>query len=112
MSDENLIQTINEVSEETEKITINNLNFSTIGKELGEPDRWSLTVTYCPLGKLLETISVRKYLNSYKDDRLLVEEAGAKIARDLHDAVDPQQIAVEATVVPSSRPEQTVTWTI
>lgn len=112
MSDSNLIETIPEAPDETREVSIDNLNFSTICEVSGEPDRWNLTVSYRPIGKLLETVSVREYLNSYKDDRLIVEEAGAQIARDLYNAVDPQQIVVEAKVVPTSSPEQIVTWTI
>lgn len=91
------------------EVTID-LNFETICKVSGEPDRWYISISYMPDGKLIETVSLRDFLNSLRDDHFTVEEAGQKIYDCLEQKLDPEYLVIAAEVNPTSSPYMEAFW--
>lgn len=61
----------------------------------GQPDYGSVTITYEPDARCLESKSLKLYLWSWRDRSAFVEALAATIADDLAAALEPRAIIVE-----------------
>ncbi len=61
-----------------------------------QPDLYSLTITYTPEGKCVESKTLKLYLNGFRDKGMFGEAIADVICEDLYCALEPSYIAVTA----------------
>jgi 7-cyano-7-deazaguanine reductase len=69
--------------------------FTSVCPLTGSPDFGTLTIRYVPLDHLLELRSVREYLTSFRDRRILQEEVVNVVLDDIVVAVQPYWVEIE-----------------
>lgn len=60
-----------------------------------KPGFATLTITYTPTSKILEMISLKNYLASYSNTKIIQEFAVDKIRQDLYNILEPKNIVVK-----------------
>jgi len=68
--------------------------FTALCEVTGQPDFGTVTISYEPAGRIVESKSLKLYLQSYRMERLFHERVINKICRDLVRALAPRQITV------------------
>jgi 7-cyano-7-deazaguanine reductase len=63
--------------------------------EFGGPDFYHLKIIYKPSGEVIETKSLKKYIESYRDTEILHEELAEQIHSDIEEVLDPEKLRVE-----------------
>jgi 7-cyano-7-deazaguanine reductase len=73
----------------------------------GQPDYYRVAINYGPRERCLETKSLKRYLEGFRDKRVFAEALAGVIRRDVEVALDPEWIIV--TVQQSPRGGITLT---
>jgi 7-cyano-7-deazaguanine reductase len=63
--------------------------------DFGGPDFYSLTIRYRPDGYVVESKSLKKYLQSYRNTEISAEELATEIHRDIGTAISPESLYVK-----------------
>lgn len=63
--------------------------------EFGGPDFYHLEIIYRPDGKVIETKSLKKYIESFRDTEILHEKLAEHVHKDVEETVDPEKLRVE-----------------
>jgi len=64
----------------------------------GNPDFYTILLQYEPQNKLVELKSLKLYLTSYRDERIIHEELLNRIFSHLRDTIEPQWMYIELIV--------------
>lgn len=78
-----------------QEIVTETSEFSAVCPYSGLPDYATLSISYVPGGKCIELKSLKYYIISYRSVGIFQEHATARIAEDLHRALEPRQITVK-----------------
>ncbi len=62
--------------------------------DFGGPDFYTLTLRYEPKNYALESKSLKKYLESYRNVEITAEELATQIHNDIANTIDPQSLYV------------------
>lgn len=62
--------------------------------DFGGPDFYTLTIRYEPNGEVVESRSLKKYLQSYRDKQLSAEAIAIRIYSDIQETIGPDQLYV------------------
>lgn len=62
--------------------------------DFGGPDYYSLTIRYKPDGRVVESKSLKKYLENYRDTEISAEALATQIHRDIADCINPQALHI------------------
>jgi len=76
------------VEHSTEEIT-------SLCRKTGQPDFGTITIWYVPNKKLIESKSLKLYLQSYRYERTFMEPMVNRIANDIYDVIEPEALTVE-----------------
>lgn len=66
----------------------------------GQPDWYTVEITYYPKDKCVESKALKLYLQSFRNDGHFCEDFASIIARDLHGALGPCSVNVKVTQKP------------
>src|ERR1041385_2161124 len=77
------------------EVTLSALEFTSICPRTGQPDFGSVTITYTPAKRCLESKALKYYLWSYRDEGAFCESLAARIADDVVYAIDPLAVRVQ-----------------
>ncbi|HKB49382.1 MAG TPA: preQ(1) synthase [Ktedonobacterales bacterium] len=55
----------------------------------GQPDQWTVTISYAPRQSLLESKSLKFYLQAYRQQEIFCENLATAICADVHTACAP-----------------------
>ena len=78
-----------------QEVTLQALEFTSICPKTGQPDFGTVTITYVPAERCLESKAVKYYLWSFRDVGSFCESLAARIADDVVHAVAPKWVAVD-----------------
>jgi len=78
-----------------QEVTLAAQEFTSICPKTGQPDFGTVTITYVPGGRCLESKAVKYYLWSFRDVGSFCESLAARIADDVVYAVAPRWVAVD-----------------
>lgn len=67
----------------------------------GQPDQYTVTITYTPDGKGLESKSLKLYFQQFRSEGIFCEQFASRILKDVYKALKPKSI--EVTVKQKSR---------
>jgi 7-cyano-7-deazaguanine reductase len=77
-----------------QEIVTETREFSAVCPYSGLPDFATLTIRYVPRAKCVELKSLKYYVTSYRSVGIFQEHATARIAEDLHRALEPRELSV------------------
>lgn len=80
--------------EKIQEITFSTDEFTSFCPRSGQPDYSSVTVTYCPREKCLESKSLKFYFWAFRNEGAFCETLAAKIANDIVFAISPEWVSV------------------
>jgi 7-cyano-7-deazaguanine reductase len=78
-----------------QEVTLQAMEFTSICPKTGQPDFGTVTITYGPAERCLESKAVKYYLWSFRDVGSFCESLAARIADDVVYAVTPKWVAVD-----------------
>lgn len=61
----------------------------------GQPDQYTVTITYEPNGKGLESKSLKLYLQTFRSEGIFCEQFAARILKDVETVLQPLFMTVE-----------------
>ena len=76
--------------------------------EFGGPDYYTLTIRYVPNDYVVESKSLKKYLEGFRDTEISAEALAVKIHTDLTDCIEPESCHVELQQARRGGIEETV----
>ncbi|MBF6596123.1 MAG: NADPH-dependent 7-cyano-7-deazaguanine reductase QueF [Thermaceae bacterium] len=76
------------------QVSLEASEFTSICPRSGQPDFGSVSITYIPKEKCLESKSIKFYLWAYRNEPAFCEELTARIAEDIVFAIEPQWLEV------------------
>jgi 7-cyano-7-deazaguanine reductase len=76
------------------EVTFHTEELTSLCPVTGQPDHGSLTLTYRPSARCIESKSWKLYLWSFRDERQFVEQLAHRVAHDVADAVAPEWVEV------------------
>lgn len=76
--------------------------------DFGGPDFYTLTLRYRPDGHAVESKSLKRYLESFRDTEITAEELATQIHRDVSDAISPESAYVRLEQARRGGIEETV----
>jgi len=76
--------------------------------EFGGPDFYSLTIRYKPDGKVVESKSLKKYLEGYRDREISAEALATRIHSDISECINPEALYIELEQARRGGIEETV----
>lgn len=103
----NDLQTIDSTGETVAIFTTDELT-ANCPFDFGGPDFYDLTIRYRPDGHGVESKSLKKYLESYRDDELTAEALASQIHTDIVDAIAPERCYVRLEQARRGGLEETV----
>lgn len=103
----NQLQTIDSTGETITIFTTDELT-AICPFDFGGPDFYELTIRYRPEEKGVESKSLKKYLESYRNDELTAEALASQIHTDLVDAITPLKCYVRLEQARRGGLEETV----
>src|SRR5260370_40173034 len=62
----------------------------------GQPDQWTVTISYAPRQSLLESKSLKFYLQAYRQQEIFCENLATAICADVHTACAPHSTNVRS----------------
>jgi len=80
---------------DVQEVTLAAQEFTSICPKTGQPDFGTVTITYVPNERCLESKAVKYYLWSFRDVGSFCESLAARIADDVMYAVAPRRVRVE-----------------
>ncbi|HTY07182.1 MAG TPA: preQ(1) synthase [Gemmatimonadales bacterium] len=80
---------------DVQEVTLAAQEFTSICPKTGQPDFGTVTITYVPNERCLESKAVKYYLWSFRDVGSFCESLAARIADDVMYAVAPRRLRVE-----------------
>lgn len=80
---------------DVQEVTLAAQEFTSICPKTGQPDFGTVTITYVPGERCLESKAVKYYLWSFRDVGSFCESLAARIADDVVYAVAPRRLRVE-----------------
>lgn len=78
-----------------QEVTLQAMEFTSICPKTGQPDFGTVTITYVPAERCLESKAVKYYLWSFRDVGSFCESLAARIADDVVFAVAPRWVGVD-----------------
>ena len=66
----------------------------------GQPDWYTVQISYIPLSKCLESKSLKLYLQSFRNEGIFCENFASRIADDLFNILEPAGVQVTVTQKP------------
>ena len=82
------------------QITITGDEFTSLCPATGGPDFGSITIIYTPQDWIVESKSLKYYLESYRNQRIFHEAVVAKICQDLSVLLKPKYLRVKGSFKP------------
>ena len=76
--------------------------------EFGGPDFYTLTIRYKPDGQVVESKSLKKYLEAYRDKEISAEALACEIHSDIDECITPQKLYVKLEQARRGGIEETV----
>jgi len=76
--------------------------------EFGGPDFYSLTIRYKPDGKVVESKSLKKYLEGYRDTEISAEALATHIHTDITECIVPEALFIQLEQARRGGIEETV----
>src|SRR3954468_22896350 len=80
---------------DVQEVTLTALEFTSICPRTGQPDFGSVTITYTPDERCLESKAVKYYLWSFRNEGAFCESLAAQIADDVVYAIAPRRVRVQ-----------------
>ena len=80
---------------DVQEVTLAAQEFTSICPKTGQPDFGTVTITYVPNERCLESKAVKYYLWSFREVGSFCESLAARIADDVMYAVAPRRVRVE-----------------
>jgi 7-cyano-7-deazaguanine reductase len=75
-------------------VTLKVQDVASICPVTGQPDFSSVEIEYSPTASVLETKTVKLYLETFRDQGIFVEDLAQKIAEDVSGAISPYSVRV------------------
>ena len=82
------------------KVTFNTREVTSLCPITGQPDFYSITITYIPEQHCLESKSLKLYLYSFRQSGMFAEDMANRILDDLVKACGPRWMQVESVMNP------------
>jgi 7-cyano-7-deazaguanine reductase len=79
------------------EVELEALEFTSLCPMTGAPDFGTLTITYIPGERLLELRSLRDYLTSFRDRRILEEEVVNEVLDEIVASAEPRFCEIEGS---------------
>jgi 7-cyano-7-deazaguanine reductase len=76
--------------------------------DFGGPDYYTLTLRYVPDGYVVESKSLKEYLESYRNTEISAEALATEIYRDVTECIDPETCYVKLEQARRGGVEETV----
>lgn len=66
----------------------------------GQPDMWSIEITYSPNALCLESKSLKLYIQAMRNEGAFIEDISSEFAHAVFDVLQPKWVSVKATQRP------------
>jgi 7-cyano-7-deazaguanine reductase len=88
------------VAEGVQKVTMTSDEVTALCPVTGQPDQYMVSIEYCPDELALESKSLKLYFQTFRNEGIFCESFAARIANDVHEAIQAKSVDVWVTQKP------------